>query len=312
MSFWESLSDAQLADVSFPVKARSFTGGYDFARVRRPYRNGQETDRTGRRPLVFKLVVELCRDVDESHYPDRYQELLDVLTRDSAPIEYADPILGSFGVEVAEYSVDEEAQGIDSATLQITLEEVSSDDFSSSVVPQRLPGSAAIAWALELDTELAEAGVADADVTSAMEAKGVAPKAGESVGAGSVFADTVSTFQARFSVGAAVASEVERAVDVVRLRVGAVMSMPQLGTSKGYPARAAALLLLDSVTGQADRLIARQVPMVDAVLGAASGARELAVKRYGSADLAGELVRRNGGRRPWSYPAGATVRMPLR
>lgn len=311
MSFWEDLNEAQLADVAFPVKARAFSGGYDFARVRRPYRNGQETDRTGRRPLVFKLTVELCRDVDESHYPGRYQELLDVLTRDEAPIEYSDPILGSFGVEVAEYSVDEEAQGIDSATLQITLEEVSSDDFSSSVVPQRLPGSAAISWAAELDTEIAEAGVTDAELALAMGEAGVAPKAGE-IGAGTVFSDTVSTFQQRFSVGASVASEVERAVDVVRLRVGAVMAMPQLATSAGYPVRAAALLLLDSVAGQADRLVARQVPMVDTVLGVAAGARELAVRRYGSADLAGEIVRRNGGRRPWAYPAGTKVRMPLR
>lgn len=310
--YWEDeLGEAQLQDVSFPLASRAFAGGYDGARIKRPYRDGQEIDRTGRKPLVFNLVIPLFRGVDTTHYPDVYLELLDVLTADDPPLEYTDPILGTFQVEVESFAIDEDAEKREGATVKVTLEEVTSADFSA-IVEVRSPGRAAIAWAAELDTELAEAGVSDEVVRNAFDGAGAPVGQQEALGSGSAFRDMASALAEGLTLGATVASEVERAVDTVRVRTMAVLGVAELATSGGFGARAAGYLMLESVAAQGERAIARSAPLIDRVLSGAVGARELSVELYGTGDRAGEIVRRNSSRRPWGFTPGTRVRVAIR
>ena len=287
--YWEeNLEDGQLADVSFPITSRSFSGGYDGARIKRPYRNGQEIDRTGRKPLVFHLEIPFFRGVDETHYPDVHTELLDVVTADDPPLEYRDPVLGTFQVEVPDFDIVEESTKREGATWKLTLEEVTTTDFSA-IVPARPGARAAIAWAAELDTELAEAGVDDATMRNAMDGAGAPVGQQESLRSGRTFNDMVTSFGDALTLGANVASQVERAVDVIRTRALAVINVAELGTSAGFNVRAAGYLMLESVAAQGDAAVARSATIIERTLTGALGARDLSSQLYGTADRADEI-----------------------
>lgn len=308
----ETLVEAQIDDVSFPVRARGFTTGRDGARIRRPYQDGQEFDDTGRKPMTFKLSIELFADVDESHYPGLYSDLIDVITRreDGAPpLRYTDPVLGMFDVCVLDMQVDEDAMVRNGATVALMLEEVTTAD-ATFIVPPRAPGRAAIEWAADLDDSLGEANVTEANVTEAWDAADVPATDGET---GS-FTDLVGSVQETLGTAASVVSEVERAVDLVRQRVSAVLGLEAVaqGAEVSWGVRASGYLLLDALGEQADRAVASAVPIEERVLADSAGVYDLALSQYGDARRVSEILRRNPAARPWAYRAGTTIRMAAR
>src|SRR5262245_16894655 len=138
----ELLAPATLGGVEFPVRARAFSGGRDFARITPAHFDGQLVDDRGRKAIIFRLRVELWADVNETHYPGIYDQLLEVFARPDREIEYQDPVLGPFPVKIAQFEVEEDAEQRNGASISITLEEITAEGATAFILPERSPARA--------------------------------------------------------------------------------------------------------------------------------------------------------------------------
>lgn len=154
--FWEqTLLEASLGYVEFPVADRSVKTGRNFARNIYSYRDGQGVEDTGRKVYQFSLTVPLFRAVDEAHYPDTYLRLVAIIEDPElrGEVEYVDPEFGALRVKILDYDWRTVAERRDGGVLTIQLEELGFeqsllDDLSAP------PASATRAEALAVDVDM--------------------------------------------------------------------------------------------------------------------------------------------------------------
>lgn len=315
---WEEiLADARLGDVTFPLESRALSGGRTFGRIDPPHQPAQRTADTGRMPLTFKLSIPLFNGVEGRNdlYPTVYQELLDVFTNDDDKglVEYIDPVLGAFMVKIATWAVDEGADARDGARITCVLEEENRDAYGI-VVPPRAPGREAIEAAAELDEELAALGVNDDAIARAMTASGH-PLDTDEVGGwpeGRTFESLCADFQEGLELGTLYADRVAAQIDRARSRVRSLLQLAELRTPDGFPAYSAALRLVQALGQQADLAIARATPIVAFEVQGPLSIYDVAVKLYGDAARAEEIMQRNAITRPWAIARGTVLRVAAR
>lgn len=314
---WQTiLQEASLGGVEFPLARRRWTGGRDGARLEFPHQPGQGVDDTGRKPRVLELVIELFADVDETHYPGKFRDLVSLFESDTllGEVEYVDPILAPMPVKVWGFDVEEEATSRNGAVITVQLEEVSQDVRAAALTPRRSSRVVASETALDLDENLAELGVTDDDVSESFEKAG-APLAGDvekGWPAGQKFAALTTAFLEGLDSGLRTVDEVAASADIVRRRVASVTALAPLRTSSGWSAYASALQLVDALAELAELASSRAVAIVEVALNAETSAVELATKLYGDRTRAEEIIRRNPTRRPNAYPAGTVIRVAER
>jgi prophage DNA circulation protein len=310
---FETLNDASLGGIVFPVGARNISGGRAFARRRYPFRDGQSTEGTGREPYKFSLTVPLFVDVDPSHYPDVYEALRAQLDEPdlSSRIEYVDPELGPLFVQVVDWTWKQTAEQRDGGRFEIELEEVSFDDFVFSTRVQDDRGAADLAAEI-VDTTLEDVGVSDADVISALAAVGAPLGDGEAFDPGAATAGLLGNFTSALDDGVLAADELATRLDTLRLRLEAIGSLPELGTVAGWPAVQALSQLTAAVTQVADAALAASVPVVYYDVTESMSAWEIAVALYGDGERGEEVLRRNPSRESLCYRPGAQLRVLVR
>jgi prophage DNA circulation protein len=312
----EIMSDARLGDVTFPLRRRGLSFGRDGGRIAPPHQPGQRIADTGRTPIVFTLDVPLYSGVEgrDDLYPTVYEELLDVVADEETKgeVEYIDPILGAFDVKVVKVDDDHDAERRDGCTLTITLEEITTDPFGL-VVPPRAPGREVIEAAADLDEELDELGVNDTTIAAAFAESGY-PKSGEETSwpAGRTFESLASDFGEALQLGTLYADRVAAQVDTVRARVRATIELPALRSTRGWLAYASALRLIEALAQQADRAIARAVPVVSHEVRGVASVYDIATQLYGDPRRADEILQRNRIPRPYAIPAGTVLRVAER
>lgn len=314
---WERiLQPASLGGVEFPLARRRWTGGRDGARLEFPHQPGQAADDTGRKPRALELVIELFADVDESHYPGRFRELVSLFESDTllGEVEYVDPILAPMDVKVWDFSVEEDATTRNGAVVTVNIEEVSQDVQSSALSPRRSARSTATETSLALDEELASLGVSDEEIALAFEKSG-APLAGsdeKNWPAGQKITSLTTAFVEGLDAGLQTVDEVAARADTVRRRVASLTALAELRTVQGWGAYSAALQLVDALADMSETAARKAVAVIELTLSSQTSATELAAKLYGDRTRAEEIVRRNPTRRPNAYPAGTVLRVAER
>lgn len=314
---WETiLQEASLGGVEFPLARRRWTGGRDGARLAFPHQPGQAVDDTGRKARTLELVIELFADVDESHYPGKFRELVALFEGDTllAEVEYVDPILAPMPVKVWSFDVDEDASARNGAVITVQVEEVSEEVRSTALEPRRSSRVVVSETAQQLDQELAELGVSDEDVELAFEKAG-APLAGDAEKAwpaGQKFGSLAGAFVGGLDDGLKTVDEVAARADIARRRVAAVTTMAELRTTAGWAAYSSALQLVDALVELGEVAARKAVAVVELTLLEETSATELATRLYGDRARAEEIVRRNPTRRPNAYPAGTVLRVAER
>lgn len=314
---WDDImQEASLGGVTFPLKSRRVSGGRDGARLSFPHAAGQAVDDTGRQPRSIELTIELYADVDPSHYPGIYRDLIALFEDDArmAEVEYVDPILAPMQAKVWGFSIDEESVTRNGATVTVELEEVTQDVDGAALSPRRATASVASESALELDAALLDAGVTDEEVFDAFGAVGAPVSDAEraEVPPGEVFVSTTRSFMERLRDGAQAADDLAATTDAARRRVSGLTTLPTLRTISGWRAYSSALQLVDALGQLADAAIARAVPVVELAVNADTSAVELSTRLYGTRDRAEEIVRRNPTLRPHAYRAGTVLRVAAR
>lgn len=315
---WEEImSDARLGDTTFPLERRALSGGREFGRIAPPHQPGQRVTDTGRKPLIFKLVIPLFPGVEgrTDLYPTVYEELLDIFTNDEdkGETEYIDPILGAFRVKVAEFDDDHNAEKRDGCVITCTLEEINTDPYGI-VIPPRAPGREAIEAAAQLDESLEELGVTEETISQAIDSSGHPIDSDEknSWPAGRTFESLCGDFQEGLELGTLYADRVAAQVDRVRARMRSVLALSELRAASAWTAYSSALRLVETLGQQADRALARATPIVAVTVEGSVSVYDLAVRLYGDAARADEIVQRNRIGRPWAIAPGTVLRVAER
>ena len=310
---WEEiLQEASLGGVEFPLARRRWSGGRDGAHLTFPHAPGQAVDDTGRKARTLELEIELFADVDESHYPGKFRELISLFENDTqrGEHEYVDPILAPMDVKVWDFDIEEESERRNGAVLKVRLEEVTQDVEATTLSPRRSSRVVASETAAELDDALAESGVTDADVDTAFEKAG-APKSGDEKAwpTGQTFTSLTSAFVGGLNAGLRSVDEVAARADVARRRVASVASLAPLRTVDGWRGYAASLQLVDSLSDLAETAARKAVAVIDHRLAADTSATEIALRLYKDRTRADEIVRRNPTRNPNRYLAGTVLKV---
>lgn len=313
----EIMSDAQLGDTTFPLERRGLSGGREFGRITPPHQPGQRVTDTGRKALIFKLVIPLFNGLEgrDDLYPTVYEELLDIFTNDEdkAELEYIDPILGAFQVKISEWEDDHNAESRDGCRITCTLEEINTDPYGI-IIPPRAPGREAIEAAAQLDEALEELGVTDETISEAIALSGHPIDSDEknSWPAGRTFESLCGDFQEGLELGTLYADRVAAQVDRVRSRLRTVLELAELGAASGWTAYSSALRLVETLGQQADKAIARATPIVAVTIEGSVSVYDLAIRLYGDAARANEIVTRNRITRPWAIAPGTVLRVAER
>lgn len=314
---WEVImADATLGGVTFPLAKRALGGGLDFGRIRPIGRAGQGVEPTGRHPLTFTLEIPLFNGVEQRRdlYPTVYEELIDVFTNDVAagPVDYTDPILGSFRVTVPKWDADETAERRDGAVITCQLEEADESD-DSFVVPARSPGREAIARAAAMDAGLAGLGANDTDVLAAIAASGYPRSGDERWSSGALMSGMTSGFLGDLQAGALTADQVGSRVDAYRSRIrSVVLGIEAVGTALGWDVYAAGMMLVDAAGALGERALASAAPVQLVRINGSVSAADLALRLYRDPARADDIIRRAPVARPWAYEAGTVLRLPSR
>jgi len=305
--YWqENLREAAIEGLEFPVEGRSVSGGHEFGRHRYQGRPGQDTEPTGRAPLVIGLEIPLFADVDPGHYPILYTQLLAILTDDTigGRVTYVDPVFGELPAQIVTFSVDESAGRRNGAIVKVTLEERSTDalNLTAPIVVAR-PGSRATAEGRRLDAALPSAGVFDEHLFSAF-ARGGYPLTGPELAlpVGGVIAGLAAQTIGAFESAAMTVDYVRAQVDAMRARCDALLSLPQLAAAEAWEVRRSIVALCDAVERAGLDAVSRYGVEGSITLSASSTtAQSIAARVYGDPTRWPDVVAANG-----------SIRNPLR
>lgn len=319
MATWEEIAaEGQIGDLVVPISRRQMSGGRSAARIKLPYQPGQDFEDTGREPFAFKVEIPLYADVDESHYPQLYTDLVALLTdeRVKGEVEYIDPILGPFEVKVIDLSEEHVSDVRHGATITIGLEERSLDVRTFTVTRLTSASADATDAAADLDDALEEQGVSDDAVSAALTDAGLPLTDEERTSASTrnvgATEGIARDFVDEMREGALLADEIVSRVDVVRARVSALMALGQLRSADGIAGYLAGLRLIDAVSRLAEETLARAVPIVEIAVTGATDIYTLAAKLYGDIGRADDILARNPGASPLSLRVGTTLRVAER
>lgn len=317
MAGWDAtLQDMKIAGKVLPTASRTLSGGRDFQRSSPVYRPGQTTADTGRRAFRFRLSVPLYDQAAGVVFPDDYEELLFILTDDATggAVEYVDPVLGAFDVQIESFDVVDDAKNRDGGVFTILLEE--NDDSESALRFTLQPEdsgtrAAASSVAMRVDEDLEEAGIDDEALDSAFASAGV-PRSGAEAAwpVGEFFTSQTSTlFDAvdRITVSA---DEAAAQVDRLTARINAVLALEHLAKTEAWPITVS-LLRLSAAGQRAYEKGARQGPqIVEFVTDGIIDVYSLSAQLYKSSARAGDILAINSIATPLAIPARTTLLVP--
>lgn len=304
MGIWETLPPPSLNGITFPLSGRKVSGGRAFAKRQYPFRNGQQSEDTGREPRQYEYQIPLYAGMDgfngvrfsQPLYPDTYDAIRDLAEsdEDQAYAELVDPEHGPIQVKIASWSWGSDPSKRDGGELTLSMIE-------------ELPQQSALFSVTD-----------DAASTAQLEAENL-DAAFESSGVSITFLPagftTVSDYIASYTaaVSGAVTFDVVAAhCDAVRASLTAAMQTPFLLEAANYRALWSISTLLDSVTRTAERAISDGPNVVEWVVPVPMSSHDIALELYKDSSLYLEIEQRNPTPHPLFYPAGTTVYAAVR
>ncbi len=285
---WSGLRLAAIEGVEFDPASRNVQGGHEFGRHRYQGRGGQDTEPTGRSPLVISLVIELFASVDPSHYPLKYNELANVFTDDElgGQVEYIDPVFGVLPMQISTFTLDENANRRDGGVITVVLEERSTEalDLTVPIVGSR-PGPRAVAAGRDLDQSLPSAGVFDETLVRAFSSSGYPLSGAEyDYPLGSVMENVARAGVDRLTLGAVSVDFARGEVDTFRARIDALLSAPELQAAEAWEQRRTLVVLADALEQTAFEAVAKNgTESTFTPSPAGTTAQAVAVQVYGDA-----------------------------
>jgi prophage DNA circulation protein len=291
--FEQTILEASLAYVEFPVSDRKVATGRRVSRTEYPYRDGQGVEELGRKPYVFNLTVPLFRGLDVSYYPDTYQLLLAVIEdpEQRGSVEYVDPEFGPVQVQILDYDVTTSGERRDGVMLSLVLEERGLDQsLLSNLTKPELAGAArASLFATQVDQEVAFIDLPDEDKPPFR------------------LSDTWGKFQDALNTAAMTADEVAALLDEVYFVVSRFLNF----SAKDELERWSLFNTLIDFAGAAEDAANQNdlVQTIEVVLQADMSAYDIATHYHNDADRADEVIHNNPTANPMRYPRGTTIRI---
>lgn len=292
--YWEqTLLEASLGYVVFPVADRQVQTGRNFARNIYPYRDGQGVEDLGRKVYQFNLTVPLFRSVDAEHYPDTYLRLLSIIEDDDqrGEVEYVDPEFGPVQVKIVDYSWRTQAERRDGGVLTIQLEE---RGFEQSL--------------LENLNRFADSGPTRA-AQHAQDVDFDAAATGEEPGFS--LTATWQAFQDAIDQGALATDEIAAALDEVYLVAEKVVNFSAKDELERFSLYNSLVDFLGAAEDVAEAAADKSVGalLVDVVLPDDMDMWQVATRYLADPDRAGEIAFHNSGN-PLLYARGQTLKVP--
>ena len=309
--YWgDNLLPAMLDGVEFPVKERRIRGGFDFARARYQGTPGQDIEQTGLKARSFSITIELFREVDESHYPELYVSLHDLLTDigKGGALEYTDIVWGPIPVQLADWDVIEESGMRNGATISLELEERSTDPVTFVDGAYTDPRAQSVVHAENLDAALADMVTAE-EVDESMEDAGFPLTEEELETFPELFLTLTDGFFAALDEGALAADELAWEVDRYRARIDRILAFDPMQDAENWSAYYSAIALADTITKAADLFDSDSAEdlLVDYTVPRVMSSAEISVELYGDATKAGDIEARNPTPNPLFYPEGKVL-----
>lgn len=312
MALWEEiLGPAALGGVELPVVSRRISGGRAVARKRLPYVSGQETENTGREARVLDVQVALFNDMREPDlYPERYEELVGVLSsdEDNGVVRWDDPVWGPMLVQVVKWEVDENSEERDGARISMTLEEEGFQESTNLAISLLTANdrSDAETQAAEFDELIDELAVTGGEVETAWEGAGYKKKAGESTS----FLTTVNAVFTSIDEGQRRADEVAAEVNRFQARVESVLRLPAVAeTVEGWAALDVGTRLIDSVAQSANATLAEATRVIDFEVTGPMSVFDVALRLYRDPDRVDEIIAANPMATPLYIPVGTVLKV---
>lgn len=310
---WEQLlGPARLGGVDLPIVSRRISGGRTIARKRLPYVSGQESESTGRTARIIDIQVALFNDMNEDDlYPDRYEELVTVLSSDDngGVVVWEDPIWGPIDVQITKWEADETAEERDGVRLSLTLEEEgfdnAGDDLDFSVISNN-DRATAREEAQEFDDLIDELSITGGDIETAWSDKGYKKKSTETTS----FVDQIDAVFDAIDDGAQRADEVQDQVNRFQARVEGVIELSQISESvSGWGALDRGTRLMDAVAQAGSDVIASATKIVEYRVTGTISVYDAALALYGDVGRVDEIIAANPIQNPLFIPAGTTLRV---
>jgi prophage DNA circulation protein len=291
--FAETVLEASLAYVEFPVTDRKLSTGRRISRTEYPYRDGQGVEELGRKAYVFNLTVPLFRGVDVSHYPDTYQRLIAVIEdpEQRGSVEYIDPEFGPVNVQILDYDVVMAADRRDGVMLTLVLEERGLDEslLDNLTQPKLAGASRASLFAARADQEVAFLSVPESDKPPFS------------------LSDTWLKFQEALDTGAMAADQVAAVLDEVFMVCKRFLDFSAKDEIERWSLYNT---VIDFAGAAEDAANDNGTPeTVDVVLQADMSAYDIATYYYDDAGRAEEVIRDNPTANPMRYTRGTRIRV---
>lgn len=302
MSGWweENLQEGKLGDLPIPITRRRKRGGRDGARHRFAFRDGQAVEDTGRMPRVYDLEIPLFRDVSESHYPIRKDNILRVIedAQTKGSLEYTDPEDGAIRVKAFEYEWVTDATQRDGGILNLVLEE---DNIRLGE-----DGSLTDEDALSKSLELAIA--FDSYLMDLPEA--VLQEMREETGFLDSMSDFVNSVYDGVDQVALAADSYAAYIDAATNTLNRLINYPPFGDVQNWSIVNACVDLVGSMTTAIERKQARDKPSYTTFTTPSEmSVYEVAVALYGDEVRGPEISLSNNLVNPMAIPAGTALRV---
>lgn len=309
MATWdETLGSYKLDGVEFEAASRKRAGGRAIVRRRYPNRDGQDVEDMGREPYTYTLVVPLFHGVNPNHWPNLADQLIAVLENPPSTLEYQDPEHGVLPVTVVDWDDGLDSSTRDGTILTFTLEERQLDIGNLGRVLTSTPALAdPEERAAELDDAMADAGIAESDVTDGFAAAGAELEPDEVGAAGTLWESQVTETLARIDDGVATADAVLAQVERIRVRLDVLTGLDVAQTAEGQPVYEAAMRLAASLEATAAELAASAPALVEHVVAVETSIFDIANSLYSDPARVADLLARNAMADCLFIPAGTVL-----
>lgn len=305
---WDSLQEAALDGVAFPVERISRSGGRRVGRHVYPYRPGQDVEDMGREPLKWAITIPLFTGIDPALYPARFEQLRAILDDPDGQgdVEFTDPELGPVPAKVITHDWAMDAMRRNGGVLTINLEERSSIPF----IVRQVDDNPDARTTAEVEAEFLDdfGVVSEDDIVATWEANG-APLTEFSFTAGELFVSMVDDFFDAIESARIAADEVAAMVDRYRKRISLVLQFDAYSEAENWSVVQSMGRLADSFSLAGERAAQGAPRIMDYVVPAPISHFEIAVQLYGDVDRAPEIITRNPQAEPLRIPAGTTLRV---
>lgn len=303
--------------LEFPVRTRTVTGGRMGASRRYPYRNGQDYEDTGQEPLSLQFTVELYEDVDPSHYPSLFFDLIDFLDGDEAlgQAELIDPELGPLPVRMMPWRWSSSAENRNGGVLDLAFETIG-EEGAILYVDDSLytPTAQADIAAANVDQQIADSNISAETIDDAFDEYDVALTAAE-IRAGLNMPARWSNLLARYksTVTSPVSStNVATSVDIMRRRIEAMQSVSvDLSPDEAFPIISNCNVLMGAVTDIGQEAFQDSPRVIEVEVERDSSIYEVAVQRFNDVNYSDILIDLNPTVPTNFIPAGTIIIVPL-